>query len=619
MRTSSSLALLSPSLLLLVAAVGGCTAAPATADDTAHGAVTPPTQSTSAALMRSDGPFRVALQSATLAVAASEFMGSPFASVSEDVREGDSPAGTVVWGGARTGHFVTVCAPSRLPGVDDSILDGASYEAGVTTATFNLTLELTDAAKATPDVTVLTMTPGYYRYDEFGELEWIAESLVQPVTAKEINSGVAAEYAYSRGEAFRRLNRLPPGCGIRSCEDQAPLPRQIFADDKTCVQIEAVPQADGTSPLTSARATSATIGYKAQGFEPNFPRTMTLTYGPDPSAGDGRYGVTPVYINMGETNPGPSDAGEEFEYRIVRKSAGLAPNGTALGGPPGSYVFGWITKKNGYYDSDGQFHGPPWPINFNFDDAAEVASGKFIPDTGSTGPIVSINGISIGAYGRNAALGSSSFTMELESAEPTTATVDRWAADARRIPGDLDVASANYLSVKELASWINFYASQNQLTLASIEALLVFNAQTIAPTANVADLYDDGFAMTKPKTDANLPTWFIDAGKPDKNPRNFAQFQRLKGIRAQLLTNRNGTKVLEKAHADVAAARQRLEDKLAEAEHLLGKLVRWNRVFRDELTKLGKYLKESKPQFFRDRDKLLMVSRASKKLSLDLN
>lgn len=209
--------------------------------------------------------------------------------------------------------------------------------------------------------------------------------------------------------------------------------------------------------------------------------------------------------------------------------------------------------------------------------------------------------------------------MELESAEPTTATVDRWAADARRIPGDLDVASANYLSVKELASWINFYASQNQLTLASIEALLVFNAQTIAPTANVADLYDDGFAMTKPKTDANLPTWFIDAGKPDKNPRNFAQFQRLKGIRAQLLTNRNGTKVLEKAHADVAAARQRLEDKLAEAEHLLGKLVRWNRVFRDELTKLGKYLKESKPQFFRDRDKLLMVSRASKKLSLDLN
>jgi hypothetical protein len=185
MRTTSTLSLLSPSLLALVAVVGGCTAAPATSDS-AHETSEGRTQSTAAALTREDGAFRVALQPATLAVSASELMTSPYAEVSSDVREGDT-AGTVVWTGARTGHFVTACAPSRLPGLDDLLVD-TSYDAGVITASFNLTLELTDAAKASPTTPVLTITPGYYRFDEFGGLEWVPEDLAQSLSAAEIQS-----------------------------------------------------------------------------------------------------------------------------------------------------------------------------------------------------------------------------------------------------------------------------------------------------------------------------------------------------------------------------------------------------------------------------------------------
>ena len=488
----------------------------------------------------------------------------------------DSANGTLVWRKPTlTGEFFVACAPTRLPGLDSSMLP-ETFPSGVLGATLTMALSLDAAALANPDTPVMSARPGYYSYGDLGELVWMPEDMSQDWSARDIQSGRLADYAFDRGVAYRKKRGITePNCGAESCALQE-LPEAAFADDKTCVQITFFARADGSSPVTDASLKHVVVESQSYGYKPNFPRTVSVSF----ACSSTECAMPPTVIAQGERS---SD--DEFTYLFRPHSRTVVD---LNGGPVGSSR--GLSHIRAYYSLD----GGRTRTMLDLDEAEPYWRALY--RTGTSGLVV-------GAENRSVEYGSPGFVFEIQSIEPTLTTLILWKRDADNLIISLDSEVSSYRDIYELASMLELELRQARVTLGGIETLLIYSANR--PEAKRQDLYyTDGDDAGKPRRNADMPAWFFAASR---DPNNLT-FRRLASIRAQIIAGQTVTatdKGDAMATAEDAKARRRksLEETLNRADRLLQAMVRWSH-----------WLKVEQQQV---RDHLLLKARAGHRSMLN--
>lgn len=455
----------------------------------------------------------------------------------------DEAADALIWRKpALTGEFFVVCAPTRLPGVDSSMTTD-TFPSGILGARLQMKLRLDAAALANPDTRIMSATPGYYLYGDLGDPVWVPEEMSQEWSAKDIQSGVLADYAFDRGVAYRKKHGISgPNCGVTSCASQD-LPQAQFAEDKTCVQITLLAREDGTSPVAEASVKRVEVESLSYGFKANFPRKVSFSY----SCSLNSCEVPPTVAARGEPN-----SEDDFTYSIRPISA------------QPSDIPGVMTSTRPYYSFD---HGLTRNI-VNMDDPAVYRAAPLV-GTGASGLV-------IGAFQRTPAHGAKEFTFEIVSIEPTLETLKIWKRQADDLAISVNSDVGSYKDVFDLASMLELELRQANITLGGIETLLIYSANR--SEAKRQDLYyTDGPNSGKPRVNDDLPSWFKAAAA---DPGNLT-FRRLVSIRAQIIAGHTVTdtdKGDAMATAEAAKERRRkaLEATLDRADRLLERLVRWS-------------------------------------------